>query len=122
MGFVLFFIIIFIISVPLDRLLNKLFKVEKKKISDTSGKKIDQWGRGIITVIFLCGLIYVIYTEVEWNVARWYFISLVIAQNGLQFILEWKYLKSTNQYIVTLIYLLIGSVLIYNMENLIGLF
>lgn len=122
MGFFWFLVVIFILIVPLDMLLNKLFKVDKKKISETSGKKIDQWGRGIILLVFLGGLTFVIYSEVDWNVTRWYFISLVIAQNGLQFILEWKYLKNTNQYLVTLIHLLLGTILIYNMQNLIELF
>lgn len=32
--------------------INKLLGVEKKRISETPGRKIDAWGRGIILVIF----------------------------------------------------------------------
>lgn len=60
--------------------------------------------------------------EGGWTVIRWYFISLVIVQDGFQAFLGWKYLNSTNQYKVTLVYLLINSILIYYMHDLFNLF
>ena len=46
--------VLFILGVLLEKGINKLLGVEKKKVSETSGKKVDRWGRGIILILFLC--------------------------------------------------------------------
>ena len=86
----------------LEKGINKLIGVEKKKISETSGKKVDRWGRGIILVIFLSTLPFV----VTWtNIIKWYWIVYLVLLLGFQSFLEWKYLKKSNQYVTTLFFL-----------------
>ncbi|ARK22134.1 hypothetical protein SporoP32a_11735 [Sporosarcina ureae] len=116
MRFLGFVIILLILSIPFEMLLNKLFSVEKKKISETPGKRIDRWGRGIILVVSLGSLPFVVVAEPV--IIKWVCIFYCVVQYGFQSILEWKYLKGTNQHIVTFAYLLVGVILFYNAEYL----
>ena len=116
----LFLFIIFIIFILLlEKMLNKLLGVEKKKISETNGKSFERWGRGIILVIFLCTLPFVI--TMDSNVMKWYWILYFVLLLGFQSILEWKYLKNSKQYVTTLIFLFLGTIIIYNIEYFIQL-
>ncbi|MFI8492240.1 DUF4181 domain-containing protein [Peribacillus butanolivorans] len=67
-----------------------LLGVEKKKISETSGKIVDRWGRGVILVIFLCT-----FPSVSTNDMNWLLILYLFLLLGFQSILEWKYLKNS---------------------------
>ena len=62
--FLVFFIVLIILVLLLEKGINKLLGVEKKKISETSGKKVDRWGRGIILILFLCTLPFFIYERI----------------------------------------------------------
>ncbi|WHX62384.1 hypothetical protein [Peribacillus frigoritolerans] len=67
--FIMFFIIIIILTLFINKFLTKWLGVEKKeKISETSGKNIDRWGRGLILLTFLCTLPYAI--EEDKNVIK----------------------------------------------------
>ena len=117
---VLVLIIIFILVFLLEKIINKLLGIDKtKKISETSGRSVDRWGRGIILVILLC-LIPFFITK-EGSIMKWYFILQLISSLGFQSILEWKYLKNSKQYVSTVIILILGVVCIYHIENIIKL-
>ncbi|MGE8077681.1 DUF4181 domain-containing protein [Peribacillus loiseleuriae] len=109
-----FIIVLIILAFLLEKIINKLLRVEKKKISETSGKNVDRWGRGIILVIFLCTLPFVITKDT--NVMKWYWIFYFILLVGFQSILEWKYLKNSKQYVTTLIFLMLSVIIMYNIE------
>lgn len=118
---VLVFIVAFIILVfGLEKILNKLLGVEKKKISETAGKNVDRWGRGIILVIFLFTLLFVILKDTY--VAMWYWIFYLLVLLGFQAFLEWKYLKNSKQFVTTLTMLLLGVTFIYNIKFIFKLF
>lgn len=112
-------LILLILGFLLEQIINKLLGVKKKKVSETPGRKIDRWGRGILVVVFLCGFSFVI--EADRSVIKWFWISYLIILLGFQALLEWKYLKDSNQYVTTFIFLLLGVALIYNMEYFIQL-
>ncbi|WP_416116802.1 DUF4181 domain-containing protein [Peribacillus butanolivorans] len=112
MRFLVLIIVLIILGFLLEKIINKLLGVENKKISETSGKKVDRWGRGIILVIFLCTLPFVITKDT--NVMKWYWILHLILLLGFQSILEWKYLKNSKQYVTTLIFLMLSVVIMYN--------
>lgn len=116
MRVLILFIVLLIFGFLLEKIINKLLSVEKKKISATSGKKVDQWGRGIILVIFLCTLPFFIVQDT--NVMKWYWMLYLIVLFGFQTILEWMYLKNSNQYVTTLIFLVLGVIFMYNIENI----
>ncbi|MGE8081612.1 DUF4181 domain-containing protein [Peribacillus loiseleuriae] len=115
-----FIIVLIILVILLEKIINKLLRVEKKKISQTSGKNVDRWGRGIILILFLCTLPFFITGETSF--IKWYWILYLIVLLGFQSILEWKYLKNSKQYVATLIILIIFVILLYNIEYFIPLF
>ena len=73
----LIFLIVFVILVFfLEKIINRLLGIKVKgKISETSGKSIDRWGRVIIAVIFLCFLPFFI--NEEGALSKWFFIQLI---------------------------------------------
>ena len=87
----------------LEKIINKLLGVEKKKISETAGKKADLWGRRVIFVIILCNLPFI---ESGTDFAKWYMGFYIVLLFGLEAILEWKYIKNSKQYLTTIIILL----------------
>jgi hypothetical protein len=114
--FLAFFIILIIFSLFIDKFLRKWLGVEKKKISETSGKNIDRWGRGIILFIFLCTLPFAVEDR---NVIKWYWICFLIVSMGFQLFMEWKYLKNSKEYVITVItltYLLLALGIMYNVD------
>lgn len=90
--FLVFLIILLILSFFLEKLLRKWLGVEKIKISETFAKNVDRWGRGIILVIFLCTLPFVITKDT--NVLKWYWIFYLILLLGFQSFVQWKYLQN----------------------------
>ena len=61
-GSLIFIIVLIIIGFFLEKGVNKLLGVEKKRISETSARSIDRWGRGIILVVSLSTLPFVMTT------------------------------------------------------------
>ncbi|WP_258000291.1 DUF4181 domain-containing protein [Bacillus sp. Marseille-P3661] len=120
MGYLIFIIVLTILIILLEKGLNKLLSVQKKKVSETPGKRFDQWGRGIILLLFLCTLPFFI--MVETSFMKWYWILYLIVLLGFQSILEWKYLKNSKQYVVSLIILIIFVIILYNIEYFISIF
>ena len=114
MGFWVLIIVFAVLVFLLDKIVNKLLGIEKKKISETSGRKIDRWGRGIILVIVLCTLPFVITQDT--NVIKWYWMLYLLLLFGFQSILEWKYVKDSKQYVTTLIFLMLSVIILYNIE------
>ena len=109
--FIMFFIIIILFTLFINKFLTKWLGVEKKeKISETPGKNIERWGRGMILLIFLCSLPYAIENR---NVIKWYWICFLIVSIGFQSFMEWKYLKTSKQYVITLTYILLALVIMY---------
>lgn len=112
MGFLVFCIVVIISFFLLEKMVNKLLGVKKKKISETSGKKVDLLGRRIFLVVFLCGIPFFVWADVM----KWYWIFYLTILIGFESFLEWKYLKNSKQYITTLILLIYGLILIYNID------
>ena len=115
MGVFISLTIFLILILLLEKIINKLFGIKvKRKMTETSGKNIDRWGRVIIVVIFLCSLPF--FTNEEENLPKWHYMLFWTSLWGFQAILEWKYLRSSKQYVVTLAYLILLVVFIYNIE------
>ena len=106
--------VLFILGVLLEKGINRLLGVKKKKISETSGKRVDRWGRVIILVICLSTLPFVV--TMDTSIIKWYWIFYFILLLGFQSFMEWKYLRKSKQYVTTLIFLLIGVTFMYNLE------
>lgn len=115
MRFLVFFIVFIILVFLFEKIINKLLRVKKKRISETSGKNIDRWGRGIILVIFLCTLPFVVSKDTM-NVIKWYWIIYITLLLSFQSILEWKYLENSKQYVATIIFIILNVIIMYNIE------
>ncbi|QVY62489.1 DUF4181 domain-containing protein [Cytobacillus gottheilii] len=113
MNYFIFFLFFSVVFFALERVLVKVFGIKRKSLSETAGKKIDQWGRGILLVVHLSVLLFIL--QMELNI-KWYLISFFITSFGFQMVLEWVYLKKTKQHILTLIYLVISVPILYNSE------
>ena len=113
-----FFIILLVFVLLLEKILNSLLGVEKKRISETPGKNVDRWGRGIILILFLCTIPF--YAMADISFIKWYWMLYMIILLGFQSILEWKYLKNSKQYITTLIFLILTIIFTYNIEYFIS--
>ncbi|URN95661.1 MAG: DUF4181 domain-containing protein [Candidatus Pristimantibacillus lignocellulolyticus] len=93
----------------------------RKEIVDTdreelteAGKKVNMWGKiilvtiGFITVIILFSL-----DELYGDVMKRFIIIFIIMALGFQTFIDWKFLKGTREYIVSLIVLILGVNLVY---------
>ncbi|MFJ7744693.1 DUF4181 domain-containing protein [Peribacillus sp. NPDC097295] len=113
-SFLVVFFLIFIVALFINKYLTKWLGVEKKEsISETPGKNMDRWGRGIILCIFLCALPMVLEYE---NILKWYWVLFLNVLIGFQSVLEWKYLKPSKQYLITLTYLIFALVMVFGMN------
>lgn len=115
MGFFQFVIIFIILSVFIERVIRKRLGVEKQRISETAGKNVDRWGRGIILVTFLATLPYFI--EKEDEIVKWYWIFYYVILMGFQALIQWKYLKNSKEYIITLIFLVLGIIFLFSVDS-----
>ncbi|KGR78032.1 DUF4181 domain-containing protein [Ureibacillus manganicus] len=87
-----------------------LIEGKRKKISETKGKYIHKWGYSIIATMGIGSLF--ILDIFDPNVMKWFWLGLLILIIGFQTLLDWKYLKGTKEYLVSLIVLVIGIIYI----------
>lgn len=97
------FVVLFL---AIDKGLRKLFKVEKKRLSDSAGKKADAWSRGIILVVALCTIPLVV-TETGERL-MWFWIFYLGVLHLVQAFLQWKYIRESREHLVTLAVLPVG--------------
>ncbi|WP_088102951.1 DUF4181 domain-containing protein [Halalkalibacter urbisdiaboli] len=119
MKYVVFLIVLLILMLLIEKLTNKILGVQKKKVSETPGKIIDRWGRGIILVIFLSALWFVITNDSD-KILKLFWMTYLALLLGFQAIMEFIYIKDSKQYISTTILLILGLIIIYNIEFLLG--
>ena len=113
-SFLAVFFLVFIGAYFINKYLTKWLGVEKKEsLSGTPGKNLDRWGRGIILLIFIC--VFPLILEYE-NVLQWYWIFFFNVLIGFQSFLEWRYLKPSKQYVITLTYLVFGLVMVFGIN------
>lgn len=86
----------------LEFVLKKWLKIEKVKISETEGKNINRWGRGIILVVALVLLPFVISASF-WQML-WFWIIYYSVLSLFDAFLQWKYARESKEYIMTLIF------------------
>jgi hypothetical protein len=105
MKFILFIIITAVVFWLIEKLLTKWLGKDKRKISDTEGKLLDRWGRGVILLIALFILNKVQEMPDSRPAMSIYWITFAILILGFQSFMQWKFLKGSKEYIKTLIFL-----------------
>ena len=96
------FIMLILLVILAEKMIGRFLGIKKEDVSETSGKRMDQWGRTIIMGLFLFSFIFALSKEND-TILKWNWIFFLTALMGLQTILEWKYLKDSKQYLLTLI-------------------
>ncbi|WP_430168667.1 DUF4181 domain-containing protein [Peribacillus psychrosaccharolyticus] len=114
MTFIVFILAVFLLFFFLEKAIRKWLGIHKVKISDKSYKKKDLTGRILIAVVLLCTLPYAL--TKDGNVQQLYFIFYLIVLLGFQTYLQWRYLKNSKEYILTLILLFLSVLLLYNIQ------
>lgn len=114
MRFLISLIIIIILFDLTEKLLRKCLRIEKQKLSETSGKNVSRWVRGTLLLIFLCSIPFFYTGELE--AIKWYCIFYLTLVASLRSFLEWKYLKNSKEYMITLTFLVLGLIVVYNMD------
>ncbi|WML48551.1 DUF4181 domain-containing protein [Neobacillus sp. PS3-34] len=82
---------------------------EREELTE-DGKGVDLWGKVILSAL---GIITFIFINIENEAMKWFWILFVIAAFGFQSFVDWKYLKESKRYIVSLIVLIFGVTLVY---------
>ena len=91
----------------------KIFKIGKEELWG-QGKKVALWGNGILAIIFIVILIVLMASGIsDWEIKKWFWMSVILASLGFQAFVEWKYLKGSKQYWVSFIVCILGEVLVF---------
>ncbi len=107
----LFLIVVVLLIVVFDWILRKLFKVERLKYFsynhiNEQHKKIDMTIRFVFTIVIITSTLVKIYgSSLDiWYLEVWFLIILfIIATEATRAVMEWKYEKNRNAFIVTII-------------------
>jgi hypothetical protein len=94
--------ILVILLAVLAPLLRKWIVGTDRYIDETDGRRVDFWGRIILVIIFLVLLFFVMDTSDE-TIVKWFFIIALTITTAFQSIIEWKFLKNSKEFVVTLI-------------------
>jgi hypothetical protein len=104
------FSILVLILMVINPLLRKwIVGSGERYISETAGNHIDLWGRRILALIGLFLVFFVIDLSDE-NTFEWFCLIFLAVTFGFQSIIEWKYIKNSKEFLVTLLSLLIGLI------------
>lgn len=79
---------------------------KRRKISETEGKNIEIWGLILIGIIGLCCIYFVL------DIMKLFWLCFLILIYGFHTFMEWKFLKDSKDYVVSLIVLIIGVIYI----------
>ncbi|MCD5323456.1 MULTISPECIES: DUF4181 domain-containing protein [Pontibacillus] len=109
-------VILLLLILSLEYLLRKKFKIERQSITDTKGKHVDRFGRGMTVLIAISVLTYAIFEDPE--EVKWYYMAIVGIQFGYEAFMQWMFIKGSKEYIITLVYLALGLFTIYNIDLL----
>ena len=95
----MFIIGLLILLFLIDKISNKILGVEKKKISETSGKNVDRWGGITILILFLITQWFGITNESD-TLRMSYWMTYLAFLFGFQAIMEYIFIKESRQYMV----------------------
>jgi hypothetical protein len=101
-------ILVFLLAV-LAPLLRKWIVGTDRYISETDGRSVYFWGRVILAILFLVLFFFVIDTSDE-TILKWFFLIALTITTAFQSIIEWKYLKNSKEFVVTLLLWVIGLI------------
>jgi len=96
-----------ILLIVVEKVSNKMLSVEKIRLSETPGKRINRGGQFVLFVIFLILLWFM--TDVSDSLRMYYFLINLVLIYGYQSVMEFIFIKNSKQYLSTTILLIIIS-------------
>lgn len=108
---VIFSIIVIILSIS-HLVLRKFWIGSEKEEISREGKKINLWGKAILAFIAIITNFIILTYYSEGSVMKWFFIILIIVALGFQSWIDWKYVKNSKQYKVSIMVLILGVILV----------
>jgi hypothetical protein len=106
------FSLLLILLVLINIILRKYILAEgSEKISDTNGKNVNRWVKGLLVLIAICIYFFVLDTT-DYSTIKWFWLIFFSVAIGFQAFMEWKYLKDSKEYIISLIILAVGLIYI----------
>ncbi|WP_345240357.1 DUF4181 domain-containing protein [Pontibacillus salipaludis] len=117
MNFIALLLVLSILVFMVEKITNKILRVEKVKLSETSGKNIDRFGRGVILLIFVTTLWFVLKND-STMITKLYFMTYITFLFGFQAIMEFIFIKGSKQYISTVVLLVITLIIMYNLTEI----
>lgn len=86
---------------------------DHEELSD-EGKQVNRWAKIILVSIAVISIFFIIKLEIfDSHAMKWFWMIALLTAVGSQSFIEWKYLKGSKQYLISLIVLLLGEILIY---------
>lgn len=86
---------------------------DNEELSD-EGKKVTRWVRIILVTIGGISVFFILKLEILYSDAmKWFWMIALLTAVGSESFIEWKYLKGSKQFLISLIILLLGEILIY---------
>jgi di/tricarboxylate transporter len=118
MRFLLFIGILLALIFLMETILVKFFGIEKKKLSESPGKKTDKRGRNVIMVVSIIFLLIIGFNDPADELFIAFGIFNAVAAFGYQAAMEWIYLRETKQHILSLACLLFIVIFLLNYKLL----
>ncbi|MDF1509908.1 DUF4181 domain-containing protein [Robertmurraya sp. DFI.2.37] len=115
MEFIATVIGLLILLFVIEKITNKILSIEKKKISETSGSRINRLGQTVLFILLLFLLWFMI--ESSDIQGLFYFTTYLALLFGYQAVMEFIFIKSSRQYISTTILLIIVLVVVFNLNR-----
>lgn len=105
MEFIATVIGLIILLFVVEKIMNKMLPVERKKLSETAGRRIDQWGKLILLMIILGSLWFSIGSSD--TIQMLYLLITLALIFGYQAVMEFIFIRNSRQYIATTILLIV---------------
>ncbi|WP_188856662.1 DUF4181 domain-containing protein [Oceanobacillus indicireducens] len=88
-----------------EKITIKMLSIERKKLSETAGRRINRWGKSILLMVFLGFLWFIM--ESSDTVLLFYLLINLVLLFGYQAVMEFIFIRNSRQYIATTILLIV---------------
>ena len=103
------------VAVVFDRLIKKWFAIDEAVLESAPAKKIESWSRWITVIALLCLFPLV---DQDFDAYIFWLLLVLTAITAVEVFFEWKLLKGSRKYQMTIVSYIFGMLLIITMLSL----
>ena len=103
------------VAVVLDRLIKKWFAIDEEVLQSAPAKKIESWSRWITVIALLC-LFPIVNQDMDAYI--FWLLSVLTAITAVEIYFEWKLLKGSRKYQMTMVSYVLGLLVIFAILSL----